>query len=123
MQVEHDGPASNLVIPCVTFLTPYNMPEQIANRTEHRFSIIALRRQGGEALRELLSEENKLVVIDPMFHMAFGVLPNLVQWCRPMQPGRFGLPRRCLPRRGQAANGNDVLRQSFPDIDTDPLIR
>jgi hypothetical protein len=44
------------------------MTEQIADRAEHRFSMITLRRQGGEALRELFDEEYQLVVVDPVLH-------------------------------------------------------
>jgi predicted dithiol-disulfide oxidoreductase (DUF899 family) len=50
--------------------------------------MFALRRQGGEALRELFGEEHQLVVVDPMFHEPSGVLLDLVQRRSPVQPGR-----------------------------------
>jgi len=56
MQVEHDELTTHLVFPSVIFPTSYPMTEQNANHTEHRFSVIALRRINGEALREPLSE-------------------------------------------------------------------
>ena len=88
MQVEHYELATNLVLPRVTFPASDTMTEQIADHAEHRLSMIALRRQGGEALRELPGEEHQLVVVDPMSHKALGVLLDLVQRCRPVQPGR-----------------------------------
>jgi len=88
MHVEHYELASDLVFPCVTFPASDTMPEQIADHAEYRFSMIALRRQGGEAPWELFREEHQLVVVDPMFHQALGVLLDLVQRRRPVQPGR-----------------------------------
>jgi len=88
MHVEHYELAPDLVFPCVTFPASDTIPEQIANHAEHRFSMIALRRQGGEAPWELFGEEHQLVVVYPMFHQALGVLLDLVQRRRPVQPGR-----------------------------------
>ena len=58
MQVEHDELAPDLVFPRVTFPASNTMAEQIADHAEHRLSMIALRRQRGEALREPLGEEH-----------------------------------------------------------------
>ena len=122
MQIEHDELAPDLVFPCVTFPASDTMPEQIANHAEHRFSMIALRRQGGEAPWELFREEHQLVVVDPMFHQALGVLLDLVQRRRPVQPGRGEASLAVVGRIGQAAYGNDVLRQSFPDLREHPAV-
>ena len=110
MNVEHDDLAPHLVFPRITIPTSCSVIEQIADHAEHRFSMIALRRQGGEALRELLGEEHQLVVVDPMLHQALGVLLDLVQRRRPMQPGRGEAGLAVVGRIGQAADGNDVLR-------------
>lgn len=45
------------------FLESYPLSEQIADHAEHRFSMIAPRRQGGEALRKLLGEEHRLTAL------------------------------------------------------------
>jgi hypothetical protein len=63
MQVEHDGLASHLVLPRITFPASDTMPEQIADPVEHRSSMIALRRRGGEALWASQSEEGRPAVI------------------------------------------------------------
>ncbi len=110
MQVEHDELAPHFVFPRVTFPASDTMTEQIADHAEHRFSMIALRRQGGEALRELLGKEDQLVVVDPMFHQALGVLLDLMQRCRPVQPGRGEAGLAVVGRIGQAAYGDDILR-------------
>ncbi len=116
MQVEHDELAPYLVFPCFTFPASEPMTEQIADHAEHRFSMVALRRQRGEALRELLGEEDQLVVVDPMLHQALGVLLDLVQRRRPVQPGRGEARLAVVGRIGQAASRDDILRQSLPDI-------
>ena len=116
MHVEHYELAPNLIFPRVIIPASDTMTEQIADHAEHRFSMIALRRQGGEALRELLGEEHQLVVVDPVFHQALGVLLDLVQGRSPVQPGRGEAGLAVVGRIGQAANWNDVLWQSFPDI-------
>ena len=103
MQVEHDELAPNLVFPSVTFPASNSMTEQISDHAEHRFSMIALRRQGGEALWELLGEEHQLVVVDPMLHQAFSILLDLVQRRRPVQPGRGEACLAVVGRIGQAA--------------------
>ncbi len=110
MKVEHDELATNLVFPRVIFPASDTMTEQIADHAEHCFSMIALRRQGGEALRELVGEEHQLVVVDPMFHQALGVLLDLVQRCRPVQPGCGEACLAVVGRIGQAADWNDVPR-------------
>ena len=110
MQVEHDDLASNLIFPCVIIPASYPMTEQIADHAEHRFSMIALRRQGGEAPRELVGEEHQLVVVDPMLHQTFGVLLDLVQRCRPVQPGRGEAGLAVIGRIGQAAYRDYVVR-------------
>jgi len=45
MRVEHDGLASHLVLPRITFPASDTMTEQIADPVEHRSSMIALRRR------------------------------------------------------------------------------
>jgi len=63
MQVEHDGLALHLVLPRITFPASDTMPEQTADHAEHRSSMIALRRRGGEALWASQSEEGRLAVV------------------------------------------------------------
>ena len=70
----------------ITFLASYPMIEQIADHTEHRFSMITLRRQRGEALRELLGEEDQLVIIHTLFEQALGILLDLVKRRRTVHP-------------------------------------
>lgn len=110
MNVEHDDLAPHLVFPRITIPTSCSVIEQIADHAEHRFSMIALRRQGGEALRELSGKEDHLVVVDPMLHQAFGVLLDLMQRCRTVQPGRGEASLAVIGRIGQAADRDDVLR-------------
>ena len=86
------------------------MTEQIADHAEHCFSMIALRRQGGEALWKLSGEEDQFVVVDPMLHQALGVLLDLMQRRRTVQPGRGEACLAVISRIGQAADGSDVLR-------------
>jgi hypothetical protein len=76
-------------------------------------SMIALRRQGGEALREPLGEEYQLVVVDPVLHQALGVLLDLVQWPRPLQPGRGNARFIEVSRIGQAAKGSSIINNFF----------
>lgn len=110
MQVEHDELASNLVFPRAIFPASCSVIEQIADHAEHRFSMIALRRQRGEALRELSGEEYQLVIVDPVLHQALGVLFDLVQGRSPVQPGRGEAGLAVIGRIGQAADWDDVLR-------------
>ncbi len=110
MQVEHDDLAPHLVFPRVIFPASCSVIEQIADHAENRLSMIALRRQRGEALRELSGKEDHLVVVDPMLHQAFGVLLDLVQRRSPVQPGRGEAGLAVVGRIGQAADWDDVLR-------------
>ena len=77
--------------------------------------MIGLRRKSGEALGELSGKEDEFVIDHAVFHQAFGVLLDLVQLCRPVHSGRGKAGLAGVGRIGQAADGSDVLRQSFPD--------
>ena len=74
MNIEHDQLAPNLFFSGNTIPASYSVVEQIADHAQHRLSMIALRRQRGEALWKLFSEEDRPVVVDPALEQLPGVL-------------------------------------------------